>query len=342
MTHQTGIKASDDLKQFLATAKDGHVRFMKIGIHNESAELLDQSDVCGTWEEDFDSCLQSTLEDKVPCYLFYRLDTRNSQGYEWLFIAYSPDTAETRPKMLYAGTRTTIKMEFGGGLIKDEYFATTREEVTLDGYRQHLVGLDADAPLTSQEEELKEVNKAHLTAVSAGANRLPGISFPISEDALDALMQLGRKELMYVQLGINIEAETIVLHDTANIELVSEFASKCTLDDPRYHFFVFKHAHEGESLESIVFVYSMPSQTSSVKKKMLYSSSKGTLIAGLEQELKIKIEKKFEMEDGGELTDQFLQDELHPKVEAARAKFTKPKGPGGARGARRLIKPAAE
>ena len=36
------------------------------------------------------------LEEKDPCYLFYRLDTQNNQGYEWLFISYSPDFAKVR------------------------------------------------------------------------------------------------------------------------------------------------------------------------------------------------------------------------------------------------------
>ena len=34
-----------------------------------------------------------------------------------------------------------------------------QDEVTLRGYKSHLVGKDAEAPLTVQEEELKEVNK---------------------------------------------------------------------------------------------------------------------------------------------------------------------------------------
>jgi hypothetical protein len=31
---------------------------------------------------------------------------------------------QVRQKMLYAATRATLKMEFGGGLIKDEVFGT--------------------------------------------------------------------------------------------------------------------------------------------------------------------------------------------------------------------------
>lgn len=45
---------------------------------------------------DFDRCVLSVVEPKQPCYIFYRLDSKNNQGYEWLFIAYSPDESQVR------------------------------------------------------------------------------------------------------------------------------------------------------------------------------------------------------------------------------------------------------
>lgn len=44
-----------------------------------------------TWEKDYDSFILPLLEDRQPCYLLYRLDSQNAQGYEWIFIAWSPD-----------------------------------------------------------------------------------------------------------------------------------------------------------------------------------------------------------------------------------------------------------
>ena len=39
------------------------------------------------------------------------------------YIVYN---LQIREKMLYAGTRTTMKLEFGGGHIADEIFATIK------------------------------------------------------------------------------------------------------------------------------------------------------------------------------------------------------------------------
>ena len=46
---------------------------------------------------------------------------------------------------------------------------------------------------------------------------------------------------------------------------------------------------------------------------------------------------QLEIDSGSELTEEFLQDEIHPKKNLHRPKFEKPKGPPG-RGAKRLTK----
>lgn len=40
---------------------------------------------------DYDTLVLSALEEKQPCYILYRMDNSNELGYEWIFIAYSPD-----------------------------------------------------------------------------------------------------------------------------------------------------------------------------------------------------------------------------------------------------------
>lgn len=49
-----------------------------------------------TWDQEYDCFVLPLLEVDVPCYILYRLDTTNDQGYEWLFMAWSPDSACVR------------------------------------------------------------------------------------------------------------------------------------------------------------------------------------------------------------------------------------------------------
>jgi len=221
MSHQTGIGASDKLKEFFAhaTKKESNVRLIKVGIENEQLVKLQHVDTSGTWEEDYDDAVVPVLEEKQPCYIFYRLDSLSNlnNGYEWLFIPYSPDVAETRQKMLFAGTRTTIKMEFGGGLIVNELFGTTISDINFDGYQKHLIGENAEAPLTIAEEELREVKQQHLQAISSNANTLPGIAFPIDDNAITELIRIANKEISYVQLSVDVNNETINLEKACDI-----------------------------------------------------------------------------------------------------------------------------
>ena len=47
-----------------------------------------------TWEQDLDAMVPPVLEDKKPCYIFFRLDERNAhQNYLWVFMSYTPDRA---------------------------------------------------------------------------------------------------------------------------------------------------------------------------------------------------------------------------------------------------------
>lgn len=48
------------------------------------------------WDQEYDSLVLPLLEDDMPSYILYRLDSSNNQGYEWIFLAWSPDHAAVR------------------------------------------------------------------------------------------------------------------------------------------------------------------------------------------------------------------------------------------------------
>ncbi|TNN85538.1 Twinfilin-2-B [Liparis tanakae] len=91
MSHQTGINATSELKEFLARARGGAIRIMKIVIRNEELVLDSYREPTHSWDRDYDQFLLPLLTPQEPCYILYRLDSQNAQGYEWIFIAWSPD-----------------------------------------------------------------------------------------------------------------------------------------------------------------------------------------------------------------------------------------------------------
>ncbi|KAK7817010.1 hypothetical protein U0070_014353 [Myodes glareolus] len=312
MSHQTGIQASEDVKEIFARARNGKYRLLKISIENEQLVIGSCSQPSDSWEQDYDSFVLPLLEDKQPCYVLFRLDSQNAQGYEWIFIAWSPDHSH--------------------------------EDVSLHGYKKHLLSQSSPAPLTAAEEELRQIKINEVqtdVGVDTKHQTLQGVAFPISRDAFQALEKLSKKELNYVQLEIDIKNETIILANTTNTEL-KDLPKRIPKDSARYHFFLYKHSHEGDYLESIVFIYSMPGYTCSIRERMLYSSCKSPLLEIVERQLQMDIIRKIEIDNGDELTADFLYDEVHPKQHAHKQSFAKPKGPAGKRGIRRLIRGPAE
>uniref|UniRef100_A0A1W7RC24 Twinfilin-2-like protein n=1 Tax=Agkistrodon contortrix contortrix TaxID=8713 RepID=A0A1W7RC24_AGKCO len=344
MTHQTGIHATTELKDFFAKARNGSIRLIKIVIEDEQLVLGASKELSRRWDKDYDSFVLPLLDELQPCYILYRLDTQNAQGYEWLFISWSPDNSPVRLKMLYAATRATVKKEFGGGHIKDELFGTAKEDISLNGYQKHVSSYSAPAPLTAAEQELQQIRINEVKteiSVESKHQTLQGLAFPLQPDAQQAIQLLKQRKINYIQLKLNLEQETIELVHTKATEIV-DLPRRIPQDSARYHFFLYKHSHEGDYLESVVFIYSMPGYKCSIKERMLYSSCKSRLLDSIEQDFCLEIAKKIEIDDGAELTAEFLYDEVHPKQHAFKQAFAKPKGPVGKRGQKRLIKGPGE
>lgn len=111
-----------------------------------------------------------------------------------------------------------------------------------------------------------------------------GLAFPLQEEAKRALQQLKQKRINYIQLvrsdatahpkyrekkmvfarlwpteqsplcvvlqRLDVEKETIELVHTKPTE-TRELPYRIPTDSPRYHFFIFKHSHQGRSQEAL-------------------------------------------------------------------------------------------
>uniref|UniRef100_A0A8C9TQD6 Twinfilin actin-binding protein 2a n=1 Tax=Scleropages formosus TaxID=113540 RepID=A0A8C9TQD6_SCLFO len=338
------LVATPELREFLARARSGAVRLIKVVIRNEQLALGGFREPAQSWDRDFDHFLLPLLDPQEPCYILYRLDSQNAQGYEWLFISWSPDQSPVRQKMLYAATRATVKKEFGGGHIKDEMFGTVEEDVCFQGYLCHVSSCCAPAPLTAAEQELQRIKTNEVKteiSIESKHQTMQGLAFPLQSAARQALQLLTQRRINYIQLRLDTEKETIELVH-ANLTEVGDLPRRVPTDTPRYHFFVYKHRHEGDSLESVVFIYSMPGYSCAIKERMLYSSCKSRLLDDVERDYQLEIAKKIEIDSGEELTEQFLYEEVHPKQHAFKQAFAKPRGPAGKRGHKRLIRGAGE
>lgn len=338
MAHQTGIKASDQLSQAFAeaVAEDGNWRFLKVVIRDESLELETRAPVQpgATWRDQFDECVLPHLVKGAASYLFYRLDARNSHGYQWLFMQYVHDTAPIRAKMLYSATAATVKRAFGGEhLAPDGTLAGTQpEDLCLAGYDRHLASAKAPPPLTQAEEERAMVRE--MERVQAGIDErqqtLAGVGFEVSAEAADALNQFASGRLDYVQVSISLRpTEELRCPDRAERLQASELPSRVPDDTPRYHLFRYRHRHDGADIAPILFAYSMPGYKCPIKERMVYSSGRAFFLQQCSA-FGIEPERRLEVDSASELTEAALQMEFHPPQVDSGLRFGKPKPPGRA------------
>ncbi|CAG0890490.1 unnamed protein product [Darwinula stevensoni] len=294
----------------------------------------------GNWEDDYDRCILPFVKDKQPCYILYRLDRSGNSGYEWLLVSWSPDDSPIREKMLYASTKATLKKSFGSGQIKEELFGSTKDDVSLQGYWQHKQNEQAPAPLSASEQELADLKKTEGHSdigVDTKHQSLTGVSLPMSPNARQRLRAFRDCSLDYVQLSIDLQEEMVNAENVRNASTVSAMVQEVPQDHARFHLFRFRHTYEGDYLESPVFIYSMPGYTCSIRERMLYSSCKARVLESIEKEFGIPVIKKLEVSEVGELTEEFLFEEIHPCRNLHRPAFAKPRGPPN-RGPRRIIR----
>lgn len=135
------------------------------------------------------------LKDKEAAYIILRRFPDANDGF--IAITYVPDTAPVRQKMLFASTRLTLVRELGIERFRETIFATTKAELTAEGFKKHDQHVKLAAPLTEEEESLGAVKKAEAEegrGMSAKKAHVSGrLTMSTSERALEALRTLAKE-----------------------------------------------------------------------------------------------------------------------------------------------------
>ena len=141
---------------------------------------------------------------------------------------------------------------------------------------------------------------------------------------------LFRSGCNYVQIGIDVDNEKIVLQKESSIELAN-LGDEVPLTLPAFHFFKWNHQHDGQDFNSILYVFSCPdgsgnTKSAPVRQRMLYSSSKGAVEAILTSiSDDIKVDLKLEINNPKDVNVQEITDKIHPPPVQQKKMFAKPK-----------------
>lgn len=128
------LASAELLTTFQQVASSPSLRGLIISIEKEALVPRQTLPSNGTFEQDLHQ-LDSLLKDNEAAYVILR--RRDSGPAPFVSIAYVPDTAKVRQKMLFASTRNTLLRELGTEKFGESLFATMKEELTPEGFKKH-------------------------------------------------------------------------------------------------------------------------------------------------------------------------------------------------------------
>lgn len=109
---------------------------MLVDIQNESLVPGPTIAARGSFDDDV-AQLDDLLVDNKPAYVLLRRYDEAENPAPYVAIAYVPDIANVRQKMLFASTRNTLTRELGGEKFGESIFATEKKELTAEGFKKH-------------------------------------------------------------------------------------------------------------------------------------------------------------------------------------------------------------
>eukprot|EP00029_Vermamoeba_vermiformis_P004245 TRINITY_DN14784_c0_g1_i1.p1 TRINITY_DN14784_c0_g1~~TRINITY_DN14784_c0_g1_i1.p1 ORF type:complete len:340 (-),score=101.39 TRINITY_DN14784_c0_g1_i1:73-1092(-) len=339
MSHSSGIGVSEQLSKVWGSAlQNENVRLIKVRIIDDA--LVDVASVpIGSTDADQDfSKATDLLEPVEPCFILYRLDSKNEYGFQWVMMCYVPDKSKVKDKMTYAATRANMKRQLGSNYFINEVFGTVVKDFSKDGYDKHVESQHADAPLTQQEQLAQE--EANSAVYVGGGAYVHGVAFPVDQAVIDAFGKMKSGSVNYIQLSIDAANEKIMLAEKTSVNAIEDLRGHVSTTEPRFHLYNWTHNVDGSSETSLVFIYSCPdgangTKSAPVKLRMLYSSSKANA-QNIVTNSGLVIAAKLEINAPVDVVEDHVYKMLHPEVQQQKQAFSKPTKPG--KGQRRLIK----
>lgn len=312
MSSESGIGSDSELIESLR-AGSNNIVVAKID-KNEQAVVLDTT---------FDSLAETRAalkEIKEPRYIF--VHHGNHKSYH--FVAYTPEDALVRSKMLYASTKSALLRNVGTNVVQKQHLATEIDELD-DKSLFASEDTSLEDALSQSERELRDIDRQQASFLSHGttphalvsqtdAFAKGALTFVVSDHNIKNLLS----DNNVITFAIDINKESVEVINQMNIN--GSEGLKLLTEHPTYTIY-----REGERY---YFIYSCPSG-SKVKERMLYASNKQGFLNSLQETEQITFEKVFEIGDPDELTanDFALETKDSNLNELSSKKFTKPRGP---------------
>ncbi|GMH92489.1 hypothetical protein TrVE_jg6734 [Triparma verrucosa] len=283
---------------------------------------------------EFDALQTQVSTDEAKFILF----NLGSPVNKWLLVAWVPDMAQVRSKMLYSSSKDHVKKTLGLTSFKGDYYANDVADLKWDSYSASLVKV---VSLNEREEVLEQEKQDKIAdgggQVTAGA-AMGVVPFSLTSEATAQLTKFKSGELHFVSLGLGAECTINVSEgfDASGVNIVgavgsAPLASKLVQTSPSFVCVRCAGPIAGSTVE--VFVYSCP-ENSPVRTKMSFSTAKSAALSEMKR-VGVVFEKNFEITETSEVDDVLKTivegEKSGASSAAAEIKHKKPSRPGKGR-----------
>lgn len=343
MASSSGIVASQELKAAFAAAStdDSNVQFLKVVIQND-AEFVVSAQGDGASDDSASDdereaanfrLVNDALEDEAICFVLFKQQSASKK--KWLMMAFVPDLANVKLKMIYASSRQGLKASLGASAFGEDFFFSERLECSRQFFLQSKQAVsDQDRQIMQTELERTKAEAENESQMQVGLGNMKMASLPIrvTPAAIEALTAIQDASQRFAMFCLDPKTEELDLDPTADI-VSNALPETVPAKSPRFCLIHFQHANPNTDLKSssLIFVYWCP-ESASAREKMFYSTVRNNMIDACDQ-LKIAIDKKIEVTESGDLSSSALISELYP-ASAEKKSFARPAARGRARAKR--------
>ncbi|KAH0888697.1 hypothetical protein HID58_051126 [Brassica napus] len=258
----SGMAVHDDCKlKFLELKAKRTYRFIVYKIEEQQKQVVvEKLGEPGQSHDDFAASLPAD-ECRYAIFDFDFVTAENCQKSKIFFIAWSPDTARVRSKMIYASSKDRFKRELDGIQLQSNAEERKREEKNI---RLLSVTFHPKLSLDSRFNE----------SVDALANAASGMA--VHDDCKLRFLELKAKRThRFIVYKIEEKQKQVVVEKVGEPVLSYEdFAASLPAEECRYAIYDFDFVTTENCQKSKIFFIAWCPDVAKVRSKMIYASSK--------------------------------------------------------------------
>eukprot|EP01012_Entosiphon_sulcatum_P040608 TRINITY_DN54296_c0_g1_i1.p1 TRINITY_DN54296_c0_g1~~TRINITY_DN54296_c0_g1_i1.p1 ORF type:complete len:333 (+),score=57.91 TRINITY_DN54296_c0_g1_i1:49-1047(+) len=322
---QIDFPLTDQLREeFRNAVSSKSTRAVRVDISDEALVFVSATPATANIAEDCQAVAGQTVDNEAT---YFALQLPDDEG--WTLLAFVPDSAKVKQRMLYASTTETLRKGLGVGTVTSTIHCSVKADLAWDSIKETLDGRKkaTRSDVMTQRERERQQEAHAVVAEGVQTSYVHGVAVGFNQEAQAAITGLVSGTVHAVILRMEDETIGVDLTIASHVQ-VEDLVQKVTTAEPRFVLFRFHHEHDGTSLSPVVFAYICPGGCK-VKHRMVYSTTKASVVH-TSSALGLTIDKKLEFSDATDLTTAGLVSEFHPptEVESGSPKFTKPTRPG--------------